>query len=323
MSRSSATQLPSDPKPNKVDWGEGELAEKSREKRLRDRLKRWEKGEAALLEEIPKLSTLQENEDGDERPEIIVISPNGLPGFPSLGGGGGGGMAASTNGQPQNGSSFFRTCVLLPKLRSLPDERAARVARRREINELTMRMGVGAAGGIVEQDSATPGHLDSLDGQDQDHNEATDTPPEKHPSLMWEDWGNRIEVWSNVRQIADRAIGNTLASTSASSNLEKATLDSTVVPWFAVQKAWTAQRSSKHLRLSWLKEAFSVNKTIREEDEADESKESGQDLVDEVIERVKNESELDSHEQRLLSCIVDAGKPSFPCRLFMLLTFYT
>ena len=32
--------------------------------------------------------------------------------------------------------------------------------------------------------------------------------------------------------------------------------------------------------------------------------------VDDVIERVKNDQDLDTHEQRLLSCIVDAGKAS-------------
>ncbi|RDB21505.1 CDP-diacylglycerol--inositol 3-phosphatidyltransferase [Hypsizygus marmoreus] len=303
MSRNaSAAQLSGEPKTGKFSWGEDDIAEKAREKRLRDRLKRWEKGDAALLEEFPKLSATQEGEDNDDKPDIIVIGANGIPGLSS-------GSSTSGNGQtgPHGDSSFFRTSVLVPKVRSIAEERAARVTRRREINELTMRMGVGAAGGIMEQESATIIHTESSPATSNIEDKPADA-SHHHHLRMWEDWGNRIEVWANVRRIADRALGNTLAIARISGSAEKATLDSTIVPWSAVYKAWVAHRSSKDLRTSWLKEAFSVSKPSRELDEADEgSEEDNKKQTDEVIERIKNESELDSHEQRLLSCIVDSA----------------
>ncbi|KAF5381064.1 hypothetical protein D9615_003892 [Tricholomella constricta] len=301
MSRhSSAAQFTTEPKAGKADWGEDELAEKAREKRLRDRLRKWESGDAALVNDFPKLSTVEEGEDNDDRPEIIVIGANGFPGFSSTN------ASSSASGNGQNNSTFFRTSILIPKVRSTTEERAGRVSRRREINELTLRMGVGAAGGVMEQESAASIHFDST--EDSSEMKPPSTPVQHSRARMWEDWGTRVEVWSNVRRIADRAIGSTISSTSLSAVSDKATLEPTVVPWSAVHSAWEAHSSSKDLRSSWLKEAFSVHKTSWEQDQGDEAaREDKQEQYDEVIERVKNDAELDSHEQKLLGCIVDAA----------------
>ncbi|GLB35027.1 putative ATPase family associated with various cellular activities (AAA) [Lyophyllum shimeji] len=307
MSRNaSSTQFAVEPKGGRADWGEDELAEKAREKRLRDRLRKWESGDAALLDEFPKLSTTEEGEENEERPEIILIGSGGLPGFPSASG-----SSSLASGNGQSKSSFFRTSVLIPKVRSVAEERAARISRRREINELTLRMGVGAAGGVLEQAGAASIHLDPPNAEGTSEAQANDVSQQTSRIRMWEEWGNRIEVWTNVRRIADRAIGNTIASTSIPVVSEKATLEATVVPWSAVHKAWVAHRSSKDLRSSWLKEAFSVHRTAWEQDHADEgTQEEDQEQIDEVIERVKNEAELDHHEQKLLGCIVDAASMS-------------
>ncbi|KAG5653975.1 hypothetical protein H0H81_008843 [Sphagnurus paluster] len=293
---SSATQFSTESKSGKVDWGEDDAAEKAREKRLRDRLKKWETSDAALAEDFPKLSTTEEGEEND-RPEIIVIGANG---FPSIGAS----SPSATNGQTN--SSFFRSCILIPKIRSTTDERAGRMSRRREINELTLRMGVSAAGGIMEQESATSIHLNPT--EDTFDVNAPTAAPQANRNQMWEDWGNKVEVWSNVRRIADRAIGNTIASTSLSAASEKPTLEPTVVPWSAVHNAWAAHRSSKDMRASWLKEAFSVHKTTWEQEQADEGTHTEkQEQFDEVIESVRNDPDLDTHEQRLLGCIVDTA----------------
>ncbi|KAG6878708.1 hypothetical protein C0993_011523 [Termitomyces sp. T159_Od127] len=285
---SSAAQLSSSPKAGKPDWGEDDAAERAREKRLRDRLKKWESGDAVLSEEFPRLSTLEEGED-ETRPEVILISSLGLPGLPG----------SNTSNTAQNKSSFFRTSVLIPKVRSLTHERAARISRRREINELTMRMGIGAAGGVLERESAAPPQAATPDS------EPSSQTPAAHEQ-MWEDWGNRIEVWQDVRRIADRALGNTLAA--AASGAAEPTLESTTVPWSAVHTAWAAHRSAKDLRSSWLKEAFSVHKVAWEQEKPDESlQEDTQEHFDEVVERVKSDAELERHEERLLGCIVDSG----------------
>ncbi|KAG6818181.1 hypothetical protein H0H87_000086 [Tephrocybe sp. NHM501043] len=309
MSRNpSAAQFSSTPKAGKTEWGEDDAAERAREKRLRDRLKKWESGDAVLADEFPKLSTTEEGEETENRPEIIVIGSLGLPGLP-------GSNSPSSSNNSQNKSSFFRTSILIPRVRSLIDERTVRVARRREINELTMRMGIGAAGGILEQEAAAP--LQSALAEVSDEAPTTtsevspETPLKTGPPAetahvrMWEDWGERVEVWSDVRRTADRALGNTLASTAASEGL---TLESTVVPWPAVHAAWAAHRSAKDLRSSWLKEAFSVHKVAWEHEKVDEGTEDGtHEQFDEVVERVKTETELERHEEKLLGCIVDAA----------------
>ncbi|KAF8078024.1 hypothetical protein FPV67DRAFT_1557446 [Lyophyllum atratum] len=307
MSRNaSATHLSTEPKAGKADWGEDEAAEKLREKRLRDRLKKWESGDAALLDEFPKLSTAEEGEDNEERPEIILIGSSGLPSFPSTNG-----ASSSGSGTGQNQSSFFRTSILIPRARSASEERAARVSRRREINELTLRMGVGAAGGVVEKESAASTHSDPPSAEGTPEAKIADPLSQPNRIRMWEDWGNRVELWSNVRRIADRAIGNTLASTSISGPSEKTTLEATVVHWSSVHDAWAAHRSSKDRRSSWLKEAFSVHRTTWEQEQADENAlEEKEEQIDAVVERVRNETELDPHEQKLLGCIVDAASVS-------------
>ncbi|KAG6854632.1 hypothetical protein C0991_004234 [Blastosporella zonata] len=307
MSRTpSAAQFSSTPKTGKSDWTEDDVSERAREKRLRDRLRKWESGDAVLAEEFPKLSTTEEGEAIENRPEIIVI---GLPGLP-------GSNSSSSSNQSQNKYSFFRTSILIPKVRSVTDERAARIARRREINELTMRMGIGAAGGILELATAAS----SQDAPAETSSEAPpaagspetplkpESPAQTAQAQMWEDWGNKIEVWPDVRRIADRALGNTLTSSISAPTSERPTLESTSVPWPAVHAAWAAHRTAKDLRSSWLKEAFSVHKVAWEHEKIDEHKEEDtEEQFDEVVERVKNETELERHEERLLGCIVDAA----------------
>lgn len=298
VSRSpSATQLSSRPEAGQPDWGEDDTAERAREKRLRDRLKKWETGDAVLSEEFPKLSTLEEGEDFEGRPEVLLISSLGLPGL----------SGSNSSANTHHKSSFFRTSILIPQVRSLSHERAARISRRREINELTMRMGIGAAGGILEQESAAPPHKEpaTLEAvpESSPHPEA---PPLAAQEQMWEDWGNRIEVWQDVRRIADRALGNTLASSAFDAS--EPTLESTTVPWSAVHTAWAAHRSAKDLRSSWLKEAFSVHKVAWEQENVNKSNQDDtQEHFDEVVERVKNDAQLERHEERLLGCIVDSG----------------
>lgn len=312
MSRNSPSSIATTgSKPGKSDWTEDEAADKAREKRLRDRLKKWEKGDAALQDELPALApgSGEGNENAGPRPEIVVIGgPGGMSGLSPLVGPGMMRRASGSLGgqpEPEGNSSFFRTSILVPNLRSLAQERSCRVARRREINELTMRMGVGAVGGVLDQRDDVEEAFGSpiLDGEPS-VNESI--PATTNEEKMWEDWSKRIEVWSNVRKIADRAVGSVVA-TSTSSKPEKSTLQPTQIPWSAVHHAWVAHRTSRDLRKAWMKE--SAGKFLREqdEDERDEDDESVEDNVDEVVERVKQDPDLDQHEQRLLPCIIDSG----------------
>ena len=309
--RSSAASLPMESKSAKpADWGEDEAAEAAREKRLRDRLRKWDKGEALILEELPKLSTAHEGEASDnDGPGIILVGPSGVSPLPGVG--------PSTPGHApsQADVSFFRTSILVPRTRSITKEREVRVARRREINELTIRMGIGAAGGILEQDNAAAVLLDAPSATEDAENEPTS---QTTVPSMWEEWGNKIETWINVRRIADHAIGKTLAVERSLDKVEeeKVTLDSTTVPWSTVHKAWHTHRSSKDLRTSLLRDTFSVQ-PIREQEEVDEP---GQNQTDQLVEKIKNDPDLDPHEERLLSCIVDAGAVDFTYFAFLPLT---
>ncbi|KAJ7063235.1 hypothetical protein C8F01DRAFT_1209579 [Mycena amicta] len=265
-----------------AEWSEDEASDRAREKRLRDRLRRWERGDG-LEEEFSRVMPAMEGSgNGEHNSGIIIIGPSGA-------------MVAQPNGEFGNRGSdaslesdslFFRTSVIVPGIRSLVEERSYRMKRRREINELTMRMGVGAVGGVIDQESAG----------------AVLEPSEGEPHQMWEDWGRRIEVWPSVRAVSDRAVGRALSSTSGP---DRSTMDNKPVTWQDINGAWAAHRASRSLRKIWLKEAM---KSAREQDEDEFSDaEDGESAVDELVERIRNDDELDPHEKQLLSCIVDTA----------------
>lgn len=371
------------------EWGEDEHSTLARERRLRERLRRWEcGGDVALLEDVPHLLTA--NSVGPSAPlpsptfgpsyspassssSPFVMSPYAPPeaesqrGFVLLGqtpfdlmggeGEGGDGSSASAAGSVVPGK-FFRAAVVLPSSRDVGAERQCRMARRREMNELAMRMGVGGVGGVLEegggvaigddpngnvmvedniseaqecgepvaqyasvQSDANPDSDMSVQSPESLHNdseaESSNTPnrvPEEHE--MWTDWSTRIESWSSIRQIADRAVGSVVASQPSLSVPSTPGLGLTEVPWSAIHRAWAAQRSGPDLRKAWMKDARV--RIVRGPQHEHGVEEDGEDVdwegeegrgryVDEVVEAVKQDKDLDPHEERLLGCIVDPG----------------
>lgn len=318
MNRNSSSIASSpDTKLDRLDFSESEAAEKARERRLQERLRKWEKHELALFEEMPTLSHGSEEESPAHKPEVVVMGPGGrsLPGLPSILGGSFAPRSAGRNGGGEKRSSFFRTAVLVPAKRSHTQERATRMARRREINELSMRMGVGAVGGSVENTPA-PEYFASSEPP-QSESSSGDTPAaegsttEAATPKMWEAWGNRLETWHNVKKIADSAMGSVLASNVKSTP----SLDATTVPWDTIQSAWAARKALRDQRRSWLKESGSV--VVQDPDTSAEN-EAEKETSDEVVERVRNDPELDDYEQRLLGCIVDSGELLSTLQIFSL-----
>ena len=358
------------------EWGEDDYATRAREKRLRERLRRWDRhGDAALLEDVPRLftsppgyssfstgmvsspsQTIAQPPSADfdaPRPPILLLGGGAPPFLDMLGNG----QVESEEGNPGGGTSgkFFRASVILPRSRDQGAERECRMTRRREVNELAMRLGVGGIGGVLEagakrvaESASTEGvevgaeseqiseanygeveadptivasSVDAEHQPDIDASSSSDVQyPEEHE--MWEDWSTRVEPWSSIRQIADRAVGSVVSSSiispavssSITSKSLGATLEPTSVPWSAIHHAWAAQRSSRDLRRAWSKDA---RIRIREsqpdyatDDEFDplelEEDEEGRP-IDEVVEKVKQDEDLDTHEKRLLGCIVDPG----------------
>jgi hypothetical protein len=273
------------------DFSESDNAQAAREKRLLSRLRKWDKNPAALHAEFPKLRTRTEGREGSPLPGIILIGgPNGSSSMdPS-------GMAidvSAAHPEEDHGSQFFRSTVLVPRSRSLLDERNSRMSRRRQINELTMRMGIGAIGGVIESSPAFP------------ESEDVSSPSEAPKTPMWEEWGNKLESWSSVRKISDRAIGSVLVQ-QYGLKYEKKSSVVTLVSWNAVQSAWMACNQLGMTRAMWLKETFG-DKMDTKGDHEDKTLRAPGSTSDQVVENLRNDPDLDPYEARLLPCIVDAS----------------
>jgi len=294
MNRTSIpSQLAQDAKSE--DFTETEIAQAAREKRLRTRLKKWDKNPTALQEEFSKLQTRAEARDRSPSPGIIVIGgPEGTP--PVQGEGITIGLSVS-NSDETLGSQFFRSAVLIPLSRSSSHECGSRMARRREINELTIRMGVGCIGGVIEPPFIT---REPPEGESQ--NSSILDP------LIWEEWGNKIATWSNVRKVADRAIGSVLVQQNTLDIVEEPPSTLTVVPWSAVESAWVACMRLDSTRSSWLTERFGYKMNDDQDDGGGKILDAPGSSTDKVVENLKNDPDLDEHTARLLPCIVNASK---------------
>lgn len=84
------------------------------------------------------------------------------------------------------------------------------------------------------------------------------------------------------------------------------TLDRTPISWPDIHRAFGAVHGALEYRKTWLRDSLSVLGR-KSEDEQEGGEEMEKDKFDEVVENVKSDPELDTHEQRLLSCIVDSG----------------
>ncbi|KAF8509276.1 hypothetical protein JB92DRAFT_2730503 [Gautieria morchelliformis] len=301
-------------------WDESESAQNARERRLRERLRHWENGDPSFFEELPEVPLPSERGGDSPAPGtgIIIAGPSGQA-F-------GSGIVASRNSEPPKGDEsnpYFRLSVVVPRSREATQEKECRIARRRHINELVVRMAVGSVGGILSEQfeaSIHPPNSEEPSVTGHQKNAMSDIIRAKagHSALgggtrdMWEEWSQRIEVWTTVKEIADRAVGSVVASLVDSNPDDIAgnghSLDPTPIPWSAVQSAWNSQRNSRNSRRAWIEEA-SGRTTQREETEKDTGS-AKEPEVDEVIERVKHDPDLDQHETRLLGCIVDSASMS-------------
>ncbi|KIK59761.1 hypothetical protein GYMLUDRAFT_261762 [Collybiopsis luxurians FD-317 M1] len=316
---------PLSPRSERTDWTESPAAEQAREKRLQQRLKNWEKGEDIVMDEYLKHSDEYSDGNRGRKSDIMVVEGPGSLGsgivpFPMS-------LGSSNPAEDVERLSFFRSSVLVPRVRSVTDERDFRVLRRREINELTMRMALGAIGGVIEEDGSsfkpsfaetpTESGVTSSTGSSSPSSaevglEGTDPVPlsslqerpasaGKRATQMWEAWGRQLEPWSNVRQVADRVMGNVMASREGAS---QSTLERTAVSWSDVHRGWDSVRGTFEHRKTWLKDSSPSTRKTDDEEEVVKID------FDEVIERVKNDPDLDPHEQRLLPSIVDAATMS-------------
>ena len=180
------------------------------------------------------------------------------------------------------------------------------------MNELTIRIAVAFVGGTL-----SPLSVPSLESALRQA-EADGIPQADRADLvrMWDAWGRAVVVWSVVKQVADRALGSVLMEQepepqdqqrSKSRRTPMATLDSTLIPWLAVARAFLTKASASAMRKHLAKEITEAGegKTGKGGEEDADGRKGREEAMDEVIERVKRDPELDEHEQRLLGCIVD------------------
>ncbi|PIL24102.1 transporter [Ganoderma sinense ZZ0214-1] len=282
------------------EYGEDVSSEKAREKRTQRRLRRWARGNS---DDLPRLfSASEESSEGNDpkgRPNVVVLGQEGFSGLPPfLGSAFSRALAGRNHGSPESDSrlGFFRTVLVCPTLRNIPQERDVRMARRREINQLVMRMGVAQVGGELGELEEVPDAVEELsEGDEQD----------KTRLQLWEHWGDTVEVWPNVQRIADRAVGSVMAASQAYLPTNRS-LEPTLVPWSAVFDAWAADRSTQDM---W-KNLFTFppsGKLPRENEEGERTGADEEADVDEIIEKLRRNPDLEEHEQRLLGCIVDTA----------------
>ncbi|KAG8707224.1 hypothetical protein FRC08_000629 [Ceratobasidium sp. 394] len=188
------------------DWEEG--ASKERARRLKDRKEKWDKG--TLLKELPSFEprikipkSRKENEKGNSKdPES---SPN------------------DDSSYEQELKGYFGSYVVVPATRNANLERAARQKRRRELNELMLRMAIGVKGAEVEQ-GVTPTTEESED--------------------LIKGWGEHLLTSGEVDDVANRAV--TMAVISSEAERER-----WLVTWAQLLEAWRAKELCDEERKAW------------------------------------------------------------------------
>lgn len=299
--------------------GDGEDAEKARERRLRDRIARWVKEDPSFYDELPPLPDLTSEStpaSGPAPPGMIVGSPM-MGGIPSgisaaISSMMAGAIPMSSDNRESgerdadeiDSTQFFRTSVIIPEVRNVAEEREARVFRRIELNLFIMRMAVGEVGARIdetEQGDMSDFLPPSRTAEGKDGKLAAE---ENLWDSMWRDWAEHVQAWSTAKRIADRAVGIVLTSNGLSR--AKSLSDSVPVPWSAISHTWRAMQLRKDSRKEVVKQSWS--KIEESQKLFGETEEGEQVEPDTVIEDVKESQDLSPHERRLLSCIVDSGE---------------
>ncbi|QRV80906.1 AAA family ATPase [Ceratobasidium sp. AG-Ba] len=196
-----------------------------------------------------------------------------------------------------NLDGYFRSCIIAPAKRDAKLERAARENRRKELNELMVRMAVGIQGGEVEAGAApVPPKEETSDKDDKEADKSKEEDKdkkEKEEKHMMQGWHERLLDSSSLKEVVDRAIELAMIAN------EDDEQDPVKVTWAQLQEAWQLAKNGNEGLKAWAKST----------DDGDEKKDDEKGPVDEIVEKVKKE-DLDEYEQRLLPCIVDIAKLS-------------
>jgi hypothetical protein len=278
---------------SELQWSEGAFSHRARERRLRERLNRWKHDSFNLKDELPPspaVVPLSEAIGSGEHSQLVVVPVQG--GLESVLG-----SLAGTNQQligrspTSEDSDYFRTSVIVPRVRQQSSERVMRTNRRREINQIVIRMALSSVGGQLRE------AIGLADFQALDLNKDGNT------QTMLDHWSNHLQEWLHMKHIADRAVASAIITDP---RILRTTINLTPVTWADICNAWDASHSSASVRQAWIEETLENKEepSFAEEVYSTENAES----LDEVFESVKQDQNLSAHERRLLGCFVSPCK---------------
>jgi hypothetical protein len=315
------------PPPHKSSPQEQSWAEKdcqSRERRLRERLRRWQRGHEGLLEDMPPFGPITSFANGQtagrRAPALSEIPLGGnviaIPFSRSASEGSGN----ETPTAPAEG--YFRVVGLVPRSRNERLERHGRMAKRLKSNELALKLAVSEAGGslighpeasfhtAVNLLEAPPTEVAGGQNQRTSENKAIATleNPISQSLSFIDSCLVTLKPWRELKIVADAVVGAALSMSASKRGLQAldSSIEPTSVTWEQVSRSVESHAESNSLKNTWIEGAS----TARDVDEiAGAADEPALALeVDEVLEVVRKDPDLDPHEHRLLGCIVNPGK---------------
>lgn len=270
---------------------ESPFSQRARERRLRERLNRWKLGSFNVKDELPPsppVGPLSEAMNSGEHPQLVVVPVQG--GLGSMLGSLTGSHQQLVGRLPNEDGDYFRTSVIVPKVRQISLEKSTRMSRRREVNEIVMRMALGSVGGQLSESSSLV------------EPQSVETHNEQSIPSMFDQWSEHLQEWVHMKQIADRAVGSAIATNPS---VLHTSINSTPVTWADLHRAWDASNSSVGARQAWIDETLESKEDTSSAEETDPKDAS--EYYDEVLEAVKQDGNLTTHERRLLSCFVSPG----------------
>lgn len=322
----AAGRIPPLPKSSTQEQSWAEKDRKSRERRLRERLRRWQRGNEGLLEDMPPFEPMASFADGQTAGRRATALPE-----ISLGGNV---IAIPFSRSASEGSSnepstapaggYFRAIGLVPRSRNERLERYSRMAKRLKSNELALKLAISEAGGLLigHPEASIHTAVDLLEapltgavgGQSQGTSgKKTVATLERaiSPSLSFIDSClMTLRSWRELKIVADAVVGAALSTSASERGLQAldSSIEPTPVTWEQVSRSVESHAESNSLKNTWIEGASSAKDL---DDVAIPGSGDGPAHaleVDEVLEAVRKDPDLDPHEHRLLGCIVDPGK---------------
>lgn len=220
--------------------------------------------------------------------------------------GGGIGRGRQRRGNPEtldgaidrNSARPWKVLGTLPLKRDVARERRERQQQRLRINSLLLRKAIGLQGGTM-----TPEDMASELGSD---DPKIDTSIHQELTDIRDSFADAIWPWLTIQHLASIAIGHSLSSRPSF----KETGDSEVpITWRAIAEASIHEEAGESQAADFIANygAISKHKTTSS---SNEGKSEVEPVRDPVIEAIKRDKSLNTHEKRLLGCIVDPTKLS-------------